>query len=192
MELYFFCLPLQSQNDSGCSAARLAHLLWEQRVPGSNPGTPTKKVENQHNAKRIVSREVLSFIFLHRIHLFDNLAFSPLELGIGDTGVKPGKCLFYFLAIFHNHNKATYIRSPFLLQSEIRTDEARTVGVVQFLDRKFVNSLAQVVVVDELRQYAVVVGINHVHRNPQRIPIVIRLVLDYAVDTLDQLRELRV
>ena len=27
---------------SGCSAARLAHLLWEQGVPGSNPGTPTK------------------------------------------------------------------------------------------------------------------------------------------------------
>ena len=28
---------------SGCSAARLAHLLWEQGVPGSNPGTPTDK-----------------------------------------------------------------------------------------------------------------------------------------------------
>ena len=27
--------------DSGCSAARLAHLLWEQGVPGSNPGIPT-------------------------------------------------------------------------------------------------------------------------------------------------------
>ena len=26
---------------SGCSAVRLAHLLWEQGVPGSNPGTPT-------------------------------------------------------------------------------------------------------------------------------------------------------
>ena len=28
---------------SGCSAVRLAHLFWEQRVPGSNPGTPTQK-----------------------------------------------------------------------------------------------------------------------------------------------------
>ena len=31
--------------DSGCSAVRLAHLLWEQGVPGSNPGIPTN--ENQ-------------------------------------------------------------------------------------------------------------------------------------------------
>ena len=28
---------------SGCSAVRLAHLLWEQGVVGSNPATPTKK-----------------------------------------------------------------------------------------------------------------------------------------------------
>ena len=27
---------------SGCSAVRLAHLLWEQGVVGSNPATPTK------------------------------------------------------------------------------------------------------------------------------------------------------
>ena len=27
---------------SGCSTVRLARLLWEQEVPGSNPGTPTK------------------------------------------------------------------------------------------------------------------------------------------------------
>ena len=32
-------------DDSGCSAVRLAHLLWEQGVPGSNPGIPTS--ENQ-------------------------------------------------------------------------------------------------------------------------------------------------
>ncbi len=31
--------------DSGCSAVRLAHLLWEQGVVGSNPATPTN--ENQ-------------------------------------------------------------------------------------------------------------------------------------------------
>ena len=28
---------------SGCSAVRLAHLLWEQGVVGSNPATPTTK-----------------------------------------------------------------------------------------------------------------------------------------------------
>ena len=33
----------KTKNLSGCSAARLAHLLWEQGVPGSNPGTPTKR-----------------------------------------------------------------------------------------------------------------------------------------------------
>ena len=30
---------------TGCSAVRLAHLLWEQGVVGSNPATPTD--ENQ-------------------------------------------------------------------------------------------------------------------------------------------------
>ena len=28
-------------SNSGCSAVRLAHLLWEQGVPSSNLGTPT-------------------------------------------------------------------------------------------------------------------------------------------------------
>ena len=28
---------------TGCSAVRLAHLLWEQGVVGSNPATPTDK-----------------------------------------------------------------------------------------------------------------------------------------------------
>ena len=29
---------------SGCSAVRLAYLLWEQRVAGSNPATPTVEI----------------------------------------------------------------------------------------------------------------------------------------------------
>ena len=33
----------RSHESTGCSAVRLAHLVWDQRVPGSNPGTPTKK-----------------------------------------------------------------------------------------------------------------------------------------------------
>ncbi len=37
--------------NSGCSAARLAHLLWEQGVPGSNPGTPTKPREQKRCRK---------------------------------------------------------------------------------------------------------------------------------------------
>ena len=41
---------------TGCSAVRLAHLLWEQGVPGSNPGTPTKLKE--------LTREV-SALFLY-------------------------------------------------------------------------------------------------------------------------------
>jgi hypothetical protein len=32
---------------SGCSVARLARLLWEQEVAGSNPATPTDKKRNQ-------------------------------------------------------------------------------------------------------------------------------------------------
>ena len=32
-----------NESKTGCSAVRLAHLLWEQGVPGSNPGTPTKQ-----------------------------------------------------------------------------------------------------------------------------------------------------
>ncbi len=30
---------------SGCSAVRLAHLLWEQGVASSNPATPTSQAE---------------------------------------------------------------------------------------------------------------------------------------------------
>ena len=37
-------VPLhRNQEITGCSAVRLAHLLWEQGVPGSNPGIPTTK-----------------------------------------------------------------------------------------------------------------------------------------------------
>jgi hypothetical protein len=34
---------LHSLKNSGCSAVRLAHLLWEQGVASSNPATPTKQ-----------------------------------------------------------------------------------------------------------------------------------------------------
>ena len=37
----YLCIAFEKSN-TGCSAVRLAHLLWEQGVPGSNPGIPTK------------------------------------------------------------------------------------------------------------------------------------------------------
>ena len=38
--------PFFAENNfSGCSAVRLAHLLWEQGVVGSNPATPTYKIK---------------------------------------------------------------------------------------------------------------------------------------------------
>ena len=36
--MHYACASIKT----GCSAVRLAHLLWEQGVPGSNPGIPTK------------------------------------------------------------------------------------------------------------------------------------------------------
>ena len=40
---FYLCTRFSEVKYSGCSAVRLAHLLWEQGVPGSNPGTPTVK-----------------------------------------------------------------------------------------------------------------------------------------------------
>ena len=51
MQKYEYCLAVSKKSrifapaftkQSGCSAVRLAHLLWEQGVVGSNPATPTK------------------------------------------------------------------------------------------------------------------------------------------------------
>ena len=36
--------------ETGCSAVRLAHLLWEQGVEGSNPFTPTEVKELQEES----------------------------------------------------------------------------------------------------------------------------------------------
>ncbi len=38
--MFYLCIAFQ-EKPSGCSAVRLAHLLWEQGVPSSNLGTPT-------------------------------------------------------------------------------------------------------------------------------------------------------
>ena len=49
-----------TDNSSGCSAARLAHLLWEQGVAGSNLATPTTCKRNQGNLVPFLFRMVLS------------------------------------------------------------------------------------------------------------------------------------
>lgn len=40
---FYLCTRFSEVKYSGCSAVRLAHLLWEQGVVGSNPATPTDK-----------------------------------------------------------------------------------------------------------------------------------------------------
>ena len=40
---FYLCTRFSEVKYSGCSAVRLAHLLWEQGVVGSNPATPTKE-----------------------------------------------------------------------------------------------------------------------------------------------------
>ena len=37
---FYLCTRFSEVKYSGCSAVRLAHLLWEQGVVGSNPATP--------------------------------------------------------------------------------------------------------------------------------------------------------
>ena len=44
--MYLCTAKIQS---AGCSAVRLARLLWEQEVPGSNPGTPTTHKKHADN-----------------------------------------------------------------------------------------------------------------------------------------------
>ena len=40
---FYLCTRFSEVKHSGCSAVRLAHLLWEQGVVGSNPATPTAR-----------------------------------------------------------------------------------------------------------------------------------------------------
>ena len=40
---FYLCTRFSEVKYSGCSAVRLAHLLWEQGVVGSNPATPTAR-----------------------------------------------------------------------------------------------------------------------------------------------------
>ncbi len=42
----YLCTRFTKQ--TGCSAVRLAHLLWEQGVVGSNPATPTRRKQREN------------------------------------------------------------------------------------------------------------------------------------------------
>ena len=57
-------VPLhRNSKATGCSAVRLAHLLWEQGVPGSNPGIPTTK--NQGVTENVTPFFVLIIVWLN-------------------------------------------------------------------------------------------------------------------------------
>ena len=55
---FYLCTRFSEVKHSGCSAVRLAHLLWEQGVVGSNPATPTRDKAKYLNIK------YLAFLFL--------------------------------------------------------------------------------------------------------------------------------
>ena len=57
-------LLLHRENGTGCSAVRLAHLLWEQGVEGSNPFTPTKQIKPLKISTLL--KFSMAFLFLKR------------------------------------------------------------------------------------------------------------------------------
>ena len=65
---YIFALFLDKV--PGCSAVRLAHLLWEQGVAGSNPATPTNKKHLQIYSCKCFLFEVFNVSEL--FHTFDD------------------------------------------------------------------------------------------------------------------------
>ena len=55
---FYLCTRFSEVKYSGCSAVRLAHLLWEQGVVGSNPATPTSKKSLSESSGRLFLRFV--------------------------------------------------------------------------------------------------------------------------------------
>ena len=80
---------------TGCSAVRLAHLLWEQGVPGSNPGTPTKQKELTQLVSALFLYpkpnaivEILCEIFLSVLSVSSTF-FAELGFLIRNTDINP-------------------------------------------------------------------------------------------------------
>ena len=61
----YLCIAIEKQANysiaTGCSAVRLAHLLWEQGVVGSNPATPTKKPPEKDFLRRGSKKREISY-----------------------------------------------------------------------------------------------------------------------------------
>ncbi len=71
--------PFHAADSSGFSAVRLAHLLWEQGVEGSNPLTPTEK---QNPPQQLFTIAAADFLMdadqaERKVYLFD---FRRLQL----------------------------------------------------------------------------------------------------------------
>ena len=60
---FYLCTRFSEVKYSGCSAVRLAHLLWEQGVVGSNPATPTIR-------KGTVKQAISKFTVLYFIRIY--------------------------------------------------------------------------------------------------------------------------
>ena len=45
---FYLCTRFSEVKYSGCSAVRLAHLLWEQGVVGSNPDRKSTRLNSSH------------------------------------------------------------------------------------------------------------------------------------------------
>ena len=61
---FYLCTRFSEVKYSGCSAVRLAHLLWEQGVVGSNPATPTKNSSQEKLNGVELIQFVSAFLFV--------------------------------------------------------------------------------------------------------------------------------
>ena len=67
---------------TGCSVARLARLLWEQKVAGSNPATPTLKRPRQHSVDEGVVRFTDRWPVVYRAASFFRSTEAAIERAV--------------------------------------------------------------------------------------------------------------
>lgn len=75
-----FAADFREAKSSGCGAVRLAHLVWDQEVEGSNPFIPT-------NDRQLVG--YLSFLFINGVRIF------RAKGGVYAGGVTENLCTLY-------------------------------------------------------------------------------------------------